>query len=394
MEPTAGPPRTRWESLTLLRTLVVAGLFHVAVATVVSYKFDWHISGLIRFNLETADAHADKVEPGIVALTQSTGFDGKEHYLVAVDPFPDRTYPTPYRLKRILYPLASFALACGRKPWLPFTMFAVNLLAVLAGTFFLGRILQIAHRPPILALIYSASIGEIVGVKYSLTTPLALAFAIGGVYFWRKGRPWSSAAFFSLSLLANEYTLLIPFFLGAHGLIVQRRWRESLALVAAPLVWGSYLLFIVHRYTVRAVSDASAVLAPPLEGILALIRHMDPSPPWRHFIYADITPLVIAALAIIVAVSQLRRLVVSPSPYPLMILSYLALSLFLKEDAWRMINISRYLSAVFPLMLVGSVENPTRGERLAGILSVGLSVASFVGILVEPRVPFILWRTP
>ncbi len=378
--------------ISLRRTVLIVGMVHLVLAVVVSYKFNWHISGLIRINFSSAQMRQELMSPDLVVLTQSTGFDGKEHYFVAVDPFPGPGYPTPYRLKRILYPLASHIIACGKREWLPAAMFIVNLLAVLAGTLFIGKTLQCAGRPPVWAIIYGLSIGEIVGLKYSLTSPLALGLAAGGMYFWHRNRAIASAVFFSLSLLSNEYTLVIPVILALNGFFLEKQRVRAMILAASPLPWIAYVFFITRLYTQRAVTDAGAIFAPPLQGIIDIIHHLNVTPPWRHFFYNDVAPLIFAGIVAMIVISQILRLKNGIAPYPLLVLYYIAFALFLKEDCWRIINISRYLSAVFPLMIMGAMTNPNRIEKILAAGSILFSLLAIIGVLVEPRVPFILWH--
>lgn len=377
--------------LTVGQTVLAAALVHLVLAVCVAWKFDWNISGLIRMNAGSARARSTEMIDGMVVLTQSTGFDGKESYFVAVDPFPDRDYKVPYRLKRILYPFAAHVLAFGHRTLLPWTMFLVNYAAILLGTFFLARLLADAGRPPVLALIYGVSIGEITGLKYSLTSPLALALAVAGIFAWRRGRAWVAAACFALSLLSNEYTLVIPLALAAAAFLQGRR-RHAIVLAASLLPWVAYLVYIVTRYTAHAVSDAAEVFDGPFQGVMDIIRHIDTTLPWRKFVYSDLAPLIFLVILVIIAATQAGKLKEGIlAPFPLLILYYFVFAVFLKEDCWRIINISRYLSPVFPLMMMSWIERESRLDRLCIAASLLFSLAAVAGVVVEPRVPFAIW---
>ncbi len=376
--------------MSVRQTVVVTALLHLMIATVVSYKFGWHLSGLVRMNAGSAEARAHAMSPGMVVLTNSTGFDGKENYFVAVDPFPGRDYEVPYRLKRILYPLTAHLLALGDRRYLPIAMFAVNLIAIAAGAWFLARALAFAGQPPAFALVYSASIGEIIGVKYSLTTPLSTALAAAGLYFWLRKRTVPASICFALSLLANEYTLVIPLALAAHSLF-RREWARAAILAVSPAPWAAYLLYIVTRYSGRAVTDAAEVFAGPFQGLLDIVRHLDSSVPWPRFCYSDLSPLLFFGLVMLIASLQIVKLRSAFLPYTLLIVYYIVFSIFLKEDCWRIINISRYLSPIFPLLVAGAIEQPHKWDRPLAAATLVFSALSLAGIILEPRVPFVIW---
>ncbi|MEW6365249.1 MAG: hypothetical protein AB1714_11515 [Acidobacteriota bacterium] len=385
------PELKRLGGVSVRHTTVMVACVHVLLATVIASKFDWHVSGFIRINRASAALNADRMTDGLVVLTQSTGFDGKENYFVAVDPFPGPEYAVPYRLKRILYPLLSHVLALGRRDLLPLTMLVINLIAVTAGTCAIAATLQLLRRPPAFAIVYGLSIAEIVGVKYSLTTPLSLSLACAGIYLFYRKRPVFSAACFSLSLLSNEYTLVIPLGLAIASL-ARREWKTALILAASPLPWAAYLLFVAVHYSARAVTDAAEVFAAPFQGILDVIRHLNPALPWRQFVYHDVAPLLFVGVVAVITITQLLKLRKGLAVCPLLILYYVVFALFLKEDCWRIINISRYLSPVFPLLLLSLDDEPGSWDLLSVSTAGAFSLVSIAGILVEPRVPFLLWH--
>jgi hypothetical protein len=143
------------------------------------------------------------------------GYDGQYAYFIALDPANARYYvdDAAYRYTRILYPLAARLLALGQPALIPFTLLAVNLLAVTGGTLALAAWLRRRGVSPWLALLFGLSPGVCWAIQRDLTEPLGYALVALGVYLFdfggRRRVLWAGVAL-GLAALAREATLVFP----------------------------------------------------------------------------------------------------------------------------------------------------------------------------------------
>jgi hypothetical protein len=121
----------------------------------------------------------------------SNGYDGQFYYYIAKYPRNSVQFldlPS-IRLQRIFYPLLIFVGSLGIRALMPYTMIAINWLAVVAGTWGVARWLAIHRRSPWFALCYALSSGIPVALGFDTPEPLAFALVIGAVHLWHRARP-------------------------------------------------------------------------------------------------------------------------------------------------------------------------------------------------------------
>lgn len=143
------------------------------------------------------------------------GYDGQYSYFLALDPGNARYYMDypAYRYTRIVYPMLARAAALGRPALVPYTLLAVNLLAVVLGTLALAAWLRRRTLSPWLALLYGLSPGIFIATAGDLTEPLAYAFVIVALYLLEHGgrRELAAAcACFAVAALTRETTAVFP----------------------------------------------------------------------------------------------------------------------------------------------------------------------------------------
>jgi hypothetical protein len=174
------------------------------------------------------------------------GYDGQFAYFIARDPLGGwRHCDVPsYRYQRILYPLLAWALALGRPAAVGWTLIAVNLAALVAGTWWTERLLAARHISPWVALLYGLYGGLAAGLRLDLAEPLSLGLVQGALWAWERERRGGSAALLALAVLAKETALVAAAGLVLH-LMLERRWRTAAwvaATVGAPfIVWQGVL---------------------------------------------------------------------------------------------------------------------------------------------------------
>jgi hypothetical protein len=156
------------------------------------------------------------------------GYDGQFAYFIALDPrnarfFMDRP---AYRYGRILYPVVAWAAALGQPGALPFTLLAVNVLAVAGTIWLLAAYLRRRETSPWWAAVYGFFPGLLLCLLADLTEPLAFFLtACGIVLLDRRTDRWlSSAGLFALAALARETTLV---FAAAAAISIALRGRRG-----------------------------------------------------------------------------------------------------------------------------------------------------------------------
>jgi hypothetical protein len=158
-------------------------------------------------------AHSSVVNTSLPSQTP-LGYDGQYYYAVAADPAHAHEYlpngNAGYVYSRPLYPLLSRALSGGSVSALPYGMLAVNLAAVMAGTFAVALWLRARNISPWYALLYGLWPGLIFSLFRDLTEPLAFGLvAIAALVFdpARMRRIVLTSILLALALLSRETVL-------------------------------------------------------------------------------------------------------------------------------------------------------------------------------------------
>jgi len=201
------------------------------------------------------------------------GYDGQFSYFIARDPLGGWQHcdVPAYRYQRILYPLLAWALALGQPAAVGWTLIAVNLAALVGGTWVTERLLTAHKVSPWYALVYGLYGGLVAGLRLDLSEPLALGLMMGALWGWetrrggdaergrrgdaergrrgdaergRRGEGIWTAVWLALAALAKETSLVAAAGLGLH-LLLERRWRAALTLTAVVglpfLAWQGVL---------------------------------------------------------------------------------------------------------------------------------------------------------
>jgi len=209
------------------------------------------------------------------------GYDGQFAYYIARDPAGGWRYcdVPAYRYQRILYPLLARALALGQPGAVPWTLIALNVLALAGGTYFTERLLATWGASRWYALAYGLYGGLVAGLRLDLSEPLAYGLVQAGLWVWIQGAgdretgrqgdretrrqgdkeqgargkkrtgicltPFAICCLLlSLAALAKETALIAAGGLFLY-LALERRWREAMLLgvgVGLPFVlWQGVL---------------------------------------------------------------------------------------------------------------------------------------------------------
>ncbi len=215
------------------------------------------------------------------------GYDGQFAYFIARDPLNGWQHcdAPSYRYQRILYPLLARILALGQPTAVPWTLIALNVVALTGGTYFTERLLAARGVSRWYALGYGLYGGLVAGLRLDLTEPLAYGLVQAGLWAWeRRGKGaekqeentrsavygWG-LALLALAALAKETALLATGGLLLY-LALERRWCDAVTLglaVGLPFVaWQGILRVWLGEWGIGAGGDmATSFEAVPFGGL-------------------------------------------------------------------------------------------------------------------------------
>ncbi len=175
----------------------------------------------------------------------TAGYDGQFAFQIALAPAhaaPFIDVPA-YRYQRILYPLLARWFALGNAALIPWSLIAVNLLAIGVGTWATARILSALGVSRWFALGYGLYGGQFLVLRTDLNESLAQALVQLATLAWLKKRIGWMAILFALAALAKETTLI---FAAAFGLyfLWKRNWRAAGMLTLAGVPFAAWQIFL------------------------------------------------------------------------------------------------------------------------------------------------------
>lgn len=208
-------------------------------------------------------------------FAQSDGYDGQFYHYIAHDPWFrrgfDRYIDAPrLRYRRILIPAMAFAAAAGQDRMIDAALFALNLLFVFAGTYWLSRYAQSYQRHPAWGMIFLLVPAVPVSLD-RLTVDVALtALCVGFALYIREKRRRELYAVLLLAPLARETGLLLTV---AYCIILlfERRGKAALVFATSAIPAIAWYAF-VQSHTVPY--DSSRWFAPiPFGGVIDRMVH-------------------------------------------------------------------------------------------------------------------------
>ena len=248
---------------------------------------------------ETAGHTSSKIGPQL-GWQSKIGYDGQYYFAVAVDPEHARDYmdgKAGYVYGRPILPLLAGGLGGGSVRAVPYTLLAINLLAVLVAVLAIALWLRARGLSPWWSILFGLYPGFVFTVFRDLTEPLAFAFVALAMLAMQRRRVWLSAALFALAVLTRETTF--PFALAAVALVALevRTWRPPLAYFTAAfapfIVWKEIVALWIGGQTQQGITLV------PFGGIL----HYRPFDAQHRLIVAVVLiPALLAAMgAVLVA---------------------------------------------------------------------------------------------
>ena len=191
-------------------------------------------------------------KPDDVPFTRAwgIGYDGQFSYALALDPVgagESEVLDRPaYRYMRIVYPIAARILALGNPGLIPWSLLAVNILAVGATAWLLADVVGVRSGAVWSVMALLLSLNYLLGIRLDLNEPLALLLAISGLWFHKRQRIGLAAAAFALAGLTKEVFLAFPLAVGIYE--TTQRNRQA----AAIILLGSFLPYLAWSAAVTS----------------------------------------------------------------------------------------------------------------------------------------------
>ena len=329
-------------------------------------------------------------------LDSPFGYDGQFYWIQANDPLllkrstiADMRGPgAGYHFQRPAYPALAFLLALGQRDLLPWTMLAVNILAVLGITLAFAIYCRRQGWSSWWALAVGLTPGLLMPSLRDLTDPLAIAAMLGGVLAWQADRRWWAAGLLTTAVLSRESMIAAVVAIGVAACvgcwrarhqrgavrrIVAQTWPAIVVPAAAFLAWQAYIRFQVPTVPGSATAGTTA---PP--GGWSLTAFVDQIRQFLHGVSGtlgswDVVYLALTLAAMVVAIVLARR---GSAAGVAALLFAATLTVISFGDQW---GITRYSAPLFAMLLLGGLEQRSR-------VAVGLCVAASATSIFLPWV--------
>jgi hypothetical protein len=233
-------------------------------------------------------------------LPDDLGHDGQQFYAIARNPLhPDEVADSldrpRYRLQRIAYPLAAWALhPTGGGLGLVYALLAVGVAALFAGGLATGALTTGQGLPPWCAAIGAALPGSVVAVRLSTADSLAIGAMVAALALAERRRVLFAVLAGCVAVLAKEAVLV-----SLLAYLVHRRNRDAALVFAMPAAvtaaWWAWLHVAVDARGAQVIE-----FTLPFRGLAsAASSWLDGDDPWAALIMIVTVVLTIAALTVV-----------------------------------------------------------------------------------------------
>lgn len=277
----------------------------------------------------------------------------------------------PLRAERILYPLTARLLALGQPALVPYTLLAVNALAIVLTVVLIGRLCVAAGASPWLGAGAGLFAGEILGTLRDLADPYSVMWVVLTVWLLFRRRPLWAAGAAAAALVTREQLLFyLPFLV--LPLLAQRRWATlagAAAIALTPfLVWQGILRILYGHWALQdSLHSAPLVLVP-----FGALWQQRAGPDAGLIVICVVAPVVGACAISLAALWRHGLRGVLDDPLPLMVLAYCLLVSLTGNLQWYGIWEPTRLAApgVVLGVLVAARMSASLGSSFATLLAV------------------------
>lgn len=295
----------------------------------------------------------------IYIFSHSGGFDGQFYHYIAHDPFLRgdawKSIDTArHRYRRILIPLAAYALAGGRSEWVDPAYRLVVWTLFFLGAYWLARIAVVWGRSPAWGLAFLSLPASLVSMD-RLTVDIGLAALCAAfVLLFATGRAgWRLYLVLALAGLVRDTGLILTA-AAALWFLARKDWRRAAVFSTAIVPALAWYAFVASRTTVFLWDGR---LAWPLAGPLYLALHPAnyPFALWLRRLLQALDLLAIAGVTLTFALGVwlIRRRPRTPERWTALLFVGMAQLLWWWGDWPDAYNYARILS---PLLFLLALE--------------------------------------
>jgi len=358
--------------------------------------YGYNLSSMMRFGVAHPFHDPAALGPNLVVFNDpesgGVGYDGQFYYYIIKDLFMgEEGKPNPFRSQRILYPFLAYLLAFGRAELLPWSMPAVNLLAIALSALLLWRLMSDTAARPAILFVYTLNIGFLIAVFYDVSTPLCVGLTVAGIFFHLRDKPWPAALMLALAMLAQENALPV---IGTLCLWLgwKKDVRRALVTAASILPWAIWQALLWQRYGKLPALMSGGHFTPPFVGMLSHAASFSlPGGFIDNLRELSVYPFMVFVLALLaVSVWEMKK---KPSELSLLLIVHaLAGVCFNSAQIWSstITSPARALATVFPFVALCYSRERSAGLRLLIIICSLLALMGVLRILLLPAHPFFI----
>lgn len=323
---------------------------------------DWDITTFMAFGEDDIGitGYAEEILGRVVKVRPALGHDGRFFFLQALDPlylepaqhsvYLDRPI---YRSQRMLYPMLAGLGGLLPPVAVPWGLVVVNVLALGIGGLGTARLAQQYGANRWWGLAFPLNLGILAEFAISGAGIVAFAAGIWGILALEREQLGSSAAWFTVSVLAREAMLV---FVAGAALYRWRRTRTiPIWLAGTPLLTAlGWALYVRMRLGTGSGVQEVQEIGIPFMGIVGAI------PLWRQDRFNLLVGVLIIGLLAVFGVRVLR----SKSYLAWASGGFILLAVLLTRQVWSAsFNISRAVAPVLTAFVIVTFAASNPGQN-------------------------------
>ena len=359
---------------------LVAALTAVAAIGFVIARLELVAHGDISRFIDVGSAFSNPAQlPHGVAIVPGGGYDGEFYYRLALDPADLHRYAfgitldNAYRLQRITYSVLAWLTAGGQQRLVPYSLVAVNVLALTVLAWLSGALSRASGRKAIWGLLIVGYFGFLFSLGRDLTEICEACFVVAGLLALRHRRPVLAGGVLAAAVLSRETALVVVAgvaFVSVVDIARRRRrpgWWDVAWLLPVIAYVGWQLVGLAAYGSLPLKSDSDNNLTYPLTAMVDAIGHYFQLLPSQHaviwIVEAGLLMLVASLAAVTLRIS--RSTTAEKVAWAVSVLFVLCLS----RTIWYSHADFRGFEDVYVLSVVILLGSDRRLGALAGIVT-------------------------
>jgi hypothetical protein len=206
-----------------------------------------------------------------IAVVPGNGYDGQFYYRLALGPLDFSAHAhgivmdSPQRYERVIYPALAWLAAAGHASLVPWSLVAVNIVALGALAWMGAVVARDGGRHPAWGLLLAGYFGFVWSLSRDLTEIVEVTFMVAGLLALRRGRPVVAGVALSAAVLSRETVLVV---VGCVAVAQVARWILPRARLSAgapsPVQAAAWVLPVVAFAAWQVVVKAKVGHVPLL----------------------------------------------------------------------------------------------------------------------------------